>query len=910
LIAGLVAVGLIGAVSIFAADPKNQDIVDIRSLGQTQNPQNGAAVGQDFAIDYTFKPRAGLKLYNLRVTLDGQPIENRRWENSNGASGTQAHDYEFRYGMNAQRTQREKGFDWTLLRPGTHLLVVRACHNNVPSTSCKQLTRKELTFTVPNQGTGQSAKAIAIGNTSLTVGSFTAGSGPITAASDSRIKSNVVSPAQLEEERDPQKGNAVEPPLQGDELNGDNAGNSIGIDKAREVTSLVDTVKNRLSMTEVAHAALRNLQVQVNPIGLTPAFTWVEISPANCVGGSTQTVPGGGIVRFTCGDTNHSAIAHPGAFKNGNQNCTATVQSGPVNNNVNLYYGCIADAIPAPPAGGGGSGGGGGGTGGGGSNPGNPRDDKAQVKVWVNPRPAMKGVDVTIKGGGCGDKKTVGDGEVIFGNCRVGDTVTVTLPKHHTSDGWDYQLGNDNDTSESRTFKVARVDANNVVEFNYYGGQTGIAGGGTAPIKVWVNPIGKTPDRTEVSIRGGLCNDKNGNPVYNQKKMVGSDGTVTFGNCAVGAGYIVSVPNQFTDDEGFVWMLGPNGQERKLDHLSNSPSGVPSWVPEYHYTLDDGDAGDIVRKPAPIMALRSLSPNQAIVDLFKFGAGPDFNIGQVKQVKATVDGQVTDDHTPPVPAISVGGQNKTYKYFPTIKNEPLNLGNLADGKAHTITLQAISTAGAVRTMTINVEATDTAPPTPAPTPTPVATPTPVSSATPTPNPSATPGNNGAINALVYNDKNGNGKRESGEDGVSGVSVTNAVVTAPGQTGASSTAKTNDQGSASFSKLANGGYLVKAATPAGYGATTPVGLDVDVNNDTKNLEFGIQQLASPTPIASEGPQSTPTVNAPGEKGSGQTKGILGNLPKTGQAGLILFLTFLVASGIYYGGRKLVAKRHQK
>ncbi|MSU75908.1 hypothetical protein EXS54_00310 [Patescibacteria group bacterium] len=36
---------------------------------------------------------------------------------------------------------------------------------------------------------------------------------------------------------------------------------------------------------------------------------------------------------------------------------------------------------------------------------------------------------------------------------------------------------------------------------------------------------------------------------------------------------------------------------------------------------------------------------------------------------------------------------------------------------------------------------------------------------------------------------------------------------------------------------------------------------------------------------------------------------GDLPKAGQAGLIVFITFLIASAVYYGGRRYLAKRNK-
>lgn len=200
-------------------------------------------------------------------------------------------------------------------------------------------------------------------------------------------------------------------------------------------------------------APTRNLTVQVNPVGLAPGSTEVEISPANCQGGSRKAVPAGGVVTFgPCANTNHSAIAHPGAFRKGNQNCTATVQSAPVNNNANLYYGCVADAAPAPaaPPSSGGVGG----------SQQAPNRQPTTMRVWVNPHPTLASTRITVKGAGCGGEQTVGkDGWADFTGCKIGEEATVTAPKtQNTSDGR-YEVADN-----QRKFVVKKNEA---VTFSY-----------------------------------------------------------------------------------------------------------------------------------------------------------------------------------------------------------------------------------------------------------------------------------------------------------------------------------------------------------------------------------------------------------------------------------------------------------
>jgi hypothetical protein len=74
-----------------------------------------------------------------------------------------------------------------------------------------------------------------------------------------------------------------------------------------------------------------------------------------------------------------------------------------------------------------------------------------QVKIWINPHPALSGVSVTDKYGACSspNTKTFGsDGYVIFGGCPVGKSVTFTVPNQVSAGGTTYVVG-----EPSRTIK-------------------------------------------------------------------------------------------------------------------------------------------------------------------------------------------------------------------------------------------------------------------------------------------------------------------------------------------------------------------------------------------------------------------------------------------------------------------------
>lgn len=87
---------------------------------------------------------------------------------------------------------------------------------------------------------------------------------------------------------------------------------------------------------------------------------------------------------------------------------------------------------------------------------------------------------------------------------------------------------------------------------------------------------------------------------------------------------------------------------------------------------------------------------------------------------------------------------------------------------------------------------------------------------------STPTGTGGINGSIYDDKNSNGSKDSGEGALSGftayIDVNKVGHYVPGDP----TAVTNGSGQYSFAKLAAGSYVVGAETPAGWRQTPPPG----------------------------------------------------------------------------------------
>lgn len=97
------------------------------------------------------------------------------------------------------------------------------------------------------------------------------------------------------------------------------------------------------------------------------------------------------------------------------------------------------------------------------------------------------------------------------------------------------------------------------------------------------------------------------------------------------------------------------------------------------------------------------------------------------------------------------------------------------------------------------------------------------------------GPTGSIHGLKYNDENGNGRRDPGEEGVPGV-----VITAVGLDGITRTTTTMDDTDPSDSDMTGwfwiedvptGDWVVTETVPAGWEATTPVSVTVNVKADT-------------------------------------------------------------------------------
>jgi hypothetical protein len=103
---------------------------------------------------------------------------------------------------------------------------------------------------------------------------------------------------------------------------------------------------------------------------------------------------------------------------------------------------------------------------------------------------------------------------------------------------------------------------------------------------------------------------------------------------------------------------------------------------------------------------------------------------------------------------------------------------------------------------------------------------------------------GLVSGTVFNDRNGNGTRDSGEPGLGGVTVVaNRVGLGPASTGGPSTV-TDSAGNYTLAVPADGAYLITALAPAGFTQTTaaPSPVVLTGGNQVTGVEFGLRSLA--------------------------------------------------------------------
>ena len=115
---------------------------------------------------------------------------------------------------------------------------------------------------------------------------------------------------------------------------------------------------------------------------------------------------------------------------------------------------------------------------------------------------------------------------------------------------------------------------------------------------------------------------------------------------------------------------------------------------------------------------------------------------------------------------------------------------------------------------------------------------------------------------IYNDNNGNGTQDPGDNGLSGVTAFLDTNNDGSINGGEQSTTTDGNGNYSFTGLSAGTYHVTLIVPSNFNLTTPKTVDVDVPQGTPtSISFGLQAVAQPPPKQATQPPPTPVVVDP-------------------------------------------------
>lgn len=154
------------------------------------------------------------------------------------------------------------------------------------------------------------------------------------------------------------------------------------------------------------------------------------------------------------------------------------------------------------------------------------------------------------------------------------------------------------------------------------------------------------------------------------------------------------------------------------------------------------------------------------------------------------------------------------------------------------------------------------------------------------------------------DTNGNGQVETGD-----LPQADVTFTVTGPNDFKQTVKTSKEGFAGLGGLVPGEYTIEEQVPANFKvvSTNPQKVTV-IAKQVVGAPFLNQYICTPSPSPQVSPAPSPTpaptcapTPTPTPTPGGSITEAFGNLPKTGQAGLILLASFLTAAGLYYGNK---------
>lgn len=678
LIAGLLAIALISAALTLAAGPDPaKDEISITT------PTANAVEREDFPVQVKFKPKEGRQSFNTQVYIDGHLVDVRTSKGKK-FDGKESVQYDFQYGdtRSGEDSRTNLRFNRQLLRPGQHVVKVVVRQNIQPSAAAGSAIVSEAsqTFSVAN------VKSLTTSQEEpITIKARDLAKKPVTERNDNRI---------VRQQAQTTTGSVASP---------NTIANSLG---AKNLLSpFVQTAKAHSG----DHANLRLITtVDSNGDGRADARLgntefWIDkvSSNMNCHG---YPVDGNNTIRVTTpagggniGETllqncptflpNNNTVAGPGMIyavrlimpdgyrmraidpRNLMSGLTRDYQPNPpgqrgpriefyLQRNITVELHWMIEKIPPPPA-----------------------------------PPAPPALPSNIA------------------SCSNGAAPFYRLNKIAGPDG-------------DHFYTMSGEERNNAItQFGYM--YEGVAGflfpnqaAGTVPLyRLWSGPamdhfytISADERDNAVKVHGYTYEGVAGymhpgqaphtGPLYRSNKQEASDHFYTMSaeerdSAARGgwayegiAGYMfASCPPDKPAEPQAPADSDNDGVPDDKDACPNEPKGP------------DGSADGCPKLTAfdpnaPFLALTKVSATEVSVDAFALefdGTRPN---GAVKELRAIVDGKVTDTVQAEVAPVGTSNDAGTQDIeSATVRNQTLQLGNVADGKPHTVALHAITESG-------------------------------------------------------------------------------------------------------------------------------------------------------------------------------------------------------------------------
>ena len=710
LVSGLLAVGLVASVSIFAASGVNADKI-------VTTPKAGQAISGDFPLTAQFKPKKNRTTFNVQIYIDDQLVDSRVSTSKKKVNGKKVFKYNFQYGTPANRAL----FDVNLLAPGPHTIQTVAMSGAAPGKGAL-IKKDQHTFTV-----SQTKSLAAYLESTLTVKSSET---LLQTAVSGRTDTRVIRPSAQTSQATfgITAARAQEDQADLEQEHQDDASGGYTQDPA-----LAQTADETANETEATAADVLNEDANIDPAELQQRIkdaknTVLNAPLTNAAQATTAAagtlnanqefdLPGGQDLVSMFGDLVASE----------SQPIQTAQAAG--SNNVITAAGDIATS-------------------------GGKQSSTAGIIGKIKPNAVLTLGDNAYNNGSAAEYKS------LYGP-SWGKFKSITDPSPGNHDGglggyksyfgakgkipYSFNLGNwhlvalNSQGSISSQAKWLKADlAQNpgkciLAYWHYPLFSSGTTHGGTSRV---APAFGKVlhAARADVVLNGHEHNYERFAPQNPSGKkdtangirqfVVGTGGrdSYSFGGAKSNSEKRISgkfgVLRMDLSDNGYTWAFDTtSGQADSGSGTCHNRSGIPPVVPPPVPPTTPIPPVTLTQVP-PMLGVTQLTKDHATVDAFKLGGGSQKNLGEVRLLRATVDGVVTDEVSP-----------ANFQTSPTVVGQSLKLGDIADGKTHVVQLSALSSeqlsaqAGELtRSTTLTIEPTVTVTPPPPPPPTPTTPP--------------------------------------------------------------------------------------------------------------------------------------------------------------------------------------------